>query len=168
MSWSDDQIAALVTRVDALEATVRNMKALAKGDPGRDGKDGRDGRDGKSVSAKHVVSAIRAAGSGHRAPHVNLDAHIQIPPGGFVMRAPDVHVSAPQVHVAAPEVHLEAVIHTPAPTINVTAEAKAPIVNIKQDPAQVFVTLPARKTVSEIERDAVGNMTRVTQIEKDA
>lgn len=161
MSWSDDDIAALRNRIEALEATVRGMKALAKGDPGRDGKDGRDGRDGRSMSVKHVVSAIRNAGSGYRAPHVNLDAHIQVAPGGLVMRAPDVHV-------AAPEVHLEAVIQTPAPTINVIAEAKAPIVNIKQDPAHVVVQLPARKTTSEIERDALGQMTRVTQIEKDA
>lgn len=35
-------------------------------------------------------------------------------------------------------------------------------------PLEVSVALPPRKSTSEIERDAAGQMTRVTQIEKDA
>lgn len=56
---SADRIAELEARVASIEAMVREMKALAKGDPGRDGKDGRDGRDGKSVSLSQVLAAIR-------------------------------------------------------------------------------------------------------------
>lgn len=44
---TDAEFKALLARVEAIEQSQRQMKALAKGDRGDDGRDGRDGKDGK-------------------------------------------------------------------------------------------------------------------------
>ncbi len=63
-----------------------------------------------------------------------------------------VDVAAPVVHVAAPEVSVA------APVINVTNEVQPATVDVS-------VSLPERKTVSDIDRDRDGNITKVVQVE---
>ena len=70
------------------------------------------------------------------------------------------------------------VVSLPAPTVNVAIENRipppaAPVVNVEQrlpepSPVHVSVTLPPRRSVSEIERDHDGEITRVVQLEDDA
>jgi hypothetical protein len=98
---------SLEERVAELEATVRAMKAQAKGEPGRDGKDGRDGRDFRFDTAKFVQLVRSQRG-----------AQIIVQPAPM----PTLKVDAPVVHVAAPSVTVEAaaapVVHAPV-TVNV-------------------------------------------------
>lgn len=96
-------------RVAALEETVRQMQALAKGERGEPGKDGRDGRDGKTLSPARLIAALRNVGSGgaRGSTLVNFDPHITVMPADVHVKTPDVHVSAPEIHVAAPNVHVE-------------------------------------------------------------
>lgn len=127
MPLSDEYITALEKRISELESTVQRMKALAKGDPGRDGKDGRDGRDGKALSLPRVLASIRNA---NPAPRIHLspqvDALVNVQPASVSFTAPDVHVSSPAVNVNAilpetpqPDIH----VHVAAPTVTVPAEA---------------------------------------------
>ena len=101
--------ADLEARVAELEATVRDMQALAKGEPGRDGKDGRDGRDGKSIRLARLMMAVRNALGPQRAPSVHVDSHVQVQPAPVAVQAAgDVHLPALQslVHVS-PIVHAQ-------------------------------------------------------------
>lgn len=90
-----ERIEALETRVAELEQTIRDLKALAKGDPGRDGKDGRDGRDGKSLQPRQIVAMLRDIVPTHSASSVI------------------VQPATPQIVVQASEVSLEATLQAP-------------------------------------------------------
>jgi hypothetical protein len=102
-------------------------------------------------------------------------------------RSPDVHVHVHErpmeppkvtVHTPAPIVRNE--LHMPAPKIDVhnrieTPESPRPIVHVENRvepappaPVEVTVNLPPRRTVSEIERDKDGDITRVVQTERTA
>lgn len=75
------------------------------------------------------------------APVIQIDNHIPAQP------APVVHVAAPEVHVAAPSVTVSPVVE---PVINVPVP-------------DVTVNVPARETVTTIERDRDGNISRAVQ-----
>jgi lambda family phage portal protein len=98
-----------------------------------------------------------------RAPEV----HVQPPAVHVDFKAPDVHVAAPQVHVAAPQVTVAApdvrVENKVEPT-PVTVEVSAPEVHVAAPTvnAPVHVEMPAGDTVQDIERDAQGEITKVT------
>lgn len=68
---------------------------------------------------------------------------------GNIILSPVINVSLPALNVAPPSIHLEAVLpEAPAPT--------------------VVVSLPARRSITDIERDRAGNIVRAEQIEVDA
>ncbi|HRH13162.1 MAG TPA: hypothetical protein PK225_02300 [Azonexus sp.] len=102
---------------------------------------------------------------------VTLQAQLNMPPAPAV--APpvvqvDVHVpdAAPpvvQVDVAAPNVTVQ------PPAVNVDVAAPNVSLEAVVQPAEVKVdlTLPPRRTVTEIERDRGGNIARATQVETD-
>ena len=92
-----------------------------------------------------------------RAPEV----HVQPPAVHVDFKAPDVHVAAPQVHVAAPQV---TVVENKVEPTPVTVEVSAPEVHVAAPTvnAPVRVEMPGGETVQDIERDANGEITKVT------
>jgi phage gp29-like protein len=81
------------------------------------------------------------------APTMQVDIHVPEQP------APIVNVASPTVNVSAPIVNIE-----PA---QVTLEATLPV-------PEITIAMPARKTVTEVERDGKGNIVRANQTEVDA
>lgn len=61
-------------------------------------------------------------------------------------------------------------VNVEAPVVNITNQVETPVVNLEAtiQPADVQLTLPDRKTVTTITRDANGDMTGSTAMESDA
>lgn len=101
------------------------------------------------------------------APVINVDARSTVNTPAVSV---ENHVEPAQVHVAPAEVRVENVVPVPsvtvepaqvrveAPDVEVTLEATLP-------PPEVTVHLPDRKTVTEFERDGVGQIKKATQTE---
>ena len=91
-------------------------------------------------------------------------AEIHVDPSPVNVAAPvvnlgDTHVAAPTVNVTTPEVTIEpAAVHVEAPTVNVTNEVQPAAVDVS-------VSLPDRKTTTDITRDRDGNIIDVVQVE---
>lgn len=119
--------------------------------------------------ARHL-EIVRA---GAQAPTVNVtvapqsitlnqaEIRVDVPPAEVTVSPPVIHneisVEPTPIQIAAPEIRNEITIE-PTP---VTLEA-----NIDMPPVQV--QLPARRTETVVERDALGNIARATQLEQDA
>ncbi len=96
----------------------------------------------------------------------------------ITVEQPDITVEAPVVNIAPPAVTVEApVVNIAPPEVTANFEAIMPeqatpvvnlINNVEQAPVEVSVNLPTRKTETTIVRDAAGQMTKATQIERDA
>lgn len=126
-----------------------------------------------SVKDAALALMARSAQPAPAAPAITVAPVIHTPD----VRA-DIHVAPPQVDVAAPEVRVE--VAAPAVTVEPAAvevrveavmpEQAAPVVEVNVDlPDEMKITaLPARETVSTVERDGAGNITRTAQREQDA
>lgn len=66
--------AALITRLDALEARFAALLAPEKGEPGKDGKDGRDGVDGKDGAPGNAGSNGEKGESGTDGKDADMEA----------------------------------------------------------------------------------------------
>jgi len=124
-----DDLSQLTARVEYLESAIRNLKAVAKGDPGRDGKDGRDGRDGidaKPVNYSRVLAAVRGAAIPARA--ASFDVTLR----------PHIAVSSPDIHVAAPNVNLSPIMHA-GPPQEIVVRVPATVVNIPPEAIKLDV-----------------------------
>jgi HK97 family phage portal protein len=112
----------------------------------------------------------------------------------FNLTMPEISVRSPDINITSPTINLPATenrYEMPAPVVNITNEMgeqgdvvvnspeMSPIFNIKVDaptvnmeanlPApEVQVILPKRKTETNVEYDAKGNIKRTTQLEQDA
>lgn len=112
-----------------------------------------------------LAAAMKAFGEREQTPiHVHAGA---------------VSVAAPQIHNHLPEPVVTVEAHMPeqgAPQVDVTVEAimPAPVVHVTNEvqPAPVsevrIVSMPDRKTTTEVERDKRENIVTTTQLEKDA
>lgn len=110
------------------------------------------------------------------APVVNVTFE---PPHAPVINIPEQAAPVVNVTIEQPEAAIiNNVVNVPESQITVEAvmpEQKAPVVNIAPSvtnvevkPAEVNVNIPARKTDTTIIRDSAGNITKATQIERDA
>lgn len=101
------------------------------------------------------------------APQVHVDNNLPEQPPPVVNIAPP---EAPVINVAAPNVEANFEAIMPTPVVNVSA----PSVNVVNEvqPSEIkevaITSLPDRVTNVEVKRDGQGNITRSTQIEKDA
>lgn len=134
MSTPEERIASLEARIADLEQTIRSMKALAKGEPGRDGKDGRDGRDGldaRPVNIKKIIAAVR----GYITPEkpLNLNLHALLRPE--ITLSPELNVPAPNINfspvmpeIKAPDVNVSVKpdVHVPKEALRVEIKAEVP------------------------------------------
>ena len=81
----------------------------------------------------------------------------------------EVSVTPTPVIVEAPAVHVENRVDTPV--VNLEATLTPPAVHIEnrieQPPLEVNVNLPARQTVTQVQRDDLGRLTGATQVESD-
>jgi hypothetical protein len=126
-----DRIEALEARVAELEQTIRDLKALAKGDAGRDG---RDGRDGKSLNPRQIVAMLRDIVPTYQASSVI------------------VQPAAPQIVVQASEVSLKATLPAPVVENHVHVDGVMDMAKATRDAVQMLGR-PMRAV-----RDATGHV----------
>jgi hypothetical protein len=110
-----ERMASLEARITELEGTVRAMKALAKGDPGRDG---RDGRDGKSVSLAQIAALLKTHAAPRAPQPIMLEPTFNVPVPTVNVRAGDVIVPESHINVAVPQ--------QAAPVININVPKPKP------------------------------------------
>lgn len=122
---------------------------------------------GKTLDIEAVLRAVSERAQ--PAPTINVDARstINVPER-------EVHLEANLPAAAAPVVNIEpapvTVMRSEAPVVHV-ASPEVHIdnnVRVEQPPLEVNVNLPVRKSDSTIERNLAGEITRVTQVERDA
>lgn len=98
------------------------------------------------------------------------DVSISMPEGFAKSEAPVVHVSvpdqpAPIVNIAPAPITVEApVIHVAAPEVTI----QPPAIEVNVPPANVTVSMPPRRTVTDMEHNKEGLVTRAIQTETDA
>ena len=94
--------------------------------------------------------------------NVQVDVHVPPMPA---QEAPVINVAAPVVNVAAPA-SPEIVVNMPESTAPVINFAPVVDVHVPDAPAPIVnVTIPPKNTVTTVERDKDGNITRATQQE---
>ena len=124
-------------------------------------------RDIRASMAGMLAAGDRPSVVNVAAPIVNLgDTHVAAPIVNNQLQPTPVenHIHMPEQPAANVEVNVEAVMpEQPAPQVNITNEVQ---------PAQIsevsIVSMVARETTTEVERDQNGNLKASTQVERDA
>ncbi len=129
-----------------------------------------DGAD--QPAARHVAQVVDLARAAINARQQPLEIRLVSEPPKVEVRGGDIHVHAPEpavptVNVQVPEVRAPDVqVHVAAPVVHVAAPAVT--VEALMPPAEVSVSVPPRRTETEILRDGTGRITQTIQTERDA
>lgn len=113
-----------------------------------------------AAAVRDALAPVLAAMQAMQAQHQqSLDRFASLIESAIGRPLPEIRVSVPEQKPANVQVDVH-VPQQPAPNVNVAAPVlPAPVVN---------VTIPPKNTVTTIERDRDGNMTRATQTEQPA
>ena len=136
---------------DELRIPVTAVQAPADGDENNPSGDSAAAKSGAPGSMQVVFGAgAFTVNAQIQTPGVKVDNHVE--PATVLA---DVHVYPAQVQVTQPDVKIQAVFEKGALASDAPVEMK-------------IVSMPARSSTSETERDANGNIKRVKQTERDA
>lgn len=168
--WNTDADPAMDEVITPLNMGVGAKPETVAADPAADiDADSEDDRADRAERMATLAAITRIAERPASAPSINITT-------------PDVRVDNHVAPSPAPAVTVNNQIPEPAaPVVNVDArstvqvpEQPRPIIEVKNDitveqkPIDVKVQLPTRQSVSDIARDAKGNIVKVTQTEQDA